>query len=206
MSEIENPIPETPDKCAAAAEIEYLKVGSLGRRRLLAALDVGRLMTEAKEQLGHRNWEPAVKKWREEGTITFSDRSLRRWMLMAEYEEEIKSASLADLTKAERFARDLKKKATVGDGAVEDRAEEEAETPEEGKSTPGSSERARKREVIRRLSSGFIEDLDREDLAFLEFLLRDLPEWRPGFLALARLKFNPEPATVIVEPLELAAA
>ena len=123
--------PASPDKCATLAEAEYRKVGTLGRRRLNAALDVGRLMTEAKKQLDHGKWEPAVKKWRENGTITFSDRSLRRWMLMAEYEKEIKSANLADLTEAEKYARDLEKiakeaKATGETGTGEKKAEAKA--------------------------------------------------------------------------------
>ena len=63
MSEIENPIPATPDKCAAAAEKEHQKICQFGRRQLISAIEIGRLMSAAKEQLGHSKWKPAVKEW-----------------------------------------------------------------------------------------------------------------------------------------------
>jgi len=132
MNKSDISIPATPDKCAVKAEGQYRKVCTFGRQRLLAALDVGLLMTEAKKQLVRGKWEPTVKQWRENGTITFSERSLRRWMLMAKYEMEIISASLADLSEAEKYAQDKEKsakeaKATGETGTGEKRARGKAD-------------------------------------------------------------------------------
>lgn len=69
MGKSGNPKTIPSDKCATLAEIEYRKVGTLGRRQLNAALDVGRLMSSAKEQLEHGKWKPTVQRWRDEGRI-----------------------------------------------------------------------------------------------------------------------------------------
>lgn len=96
-----------PDKCAAQAEEAFQQVAKMGRRQIDAALRVGELMIAAKEQLGHGKFGRAFHRWREEGMVTFSDRSKNRWMLMARHAEAIKSANLANLGEAEAFAKQL---------------------------------------------------------------------------------------------------
>jgi hypothetical protein len=98
-----------PDKCAARAEILHRQLNKIGRQQLDAGLNIGVLLTQAKEQLGHGKFGHALKRWRDEGIITFSNRSGRRWMLLAKYQTAIKSAKLANLHEAEKLAQTLEK-------------------------------------------------------------------------------------------------
>jgi len=113
------PITIDPDKCATRAESAFQEVRKLGRRQIDAAIMVGQHMSEAKAALDHGKFGPAFRRWREEGMITFSERSRVRWMLLAKHGATIKTANLANLGEAEKLAQQLE-----NDGEKDNAAED----------------------------------------------------------------------------------
>jgi len=96
-----------PDRCAVRAEASHQELCKIGRRQIDAAVKIGELMRQARDQLGHGKFGRAFNRWKDEGMVTFSDRSARRWMLIAKHAEAIKSAKLATLQEAEQRAQEL---------------------------------------------------------------------------------------------------
>ncbi|MDR3405869.1 MAG: hypothetical protein P4L99_25515 [Chthoniobacter sp.] len=96
-----------PDESAARAEVAHKHLGKLGRQQIALFLEAGELLVGAKNKLGHGKYELAFKRWRDEGLISFSSRSARRWMRLAKHAEAIKSAKLADLEEAENYVKAL---------------------------------------------------------------------------------------------------
>lgn len=108
-----------PDKCATQAELAFQMVRKLGRQQIDGALKVGSLMIHAKTQLGHGKFGAVFKRWRDEGMVTFSERSRVRWMLLAKHADAIKSANLANLHEAEQLAKQLEDGLPPENDAVE---------------------------------------------------------------------------------------
>jgi len=117
-----------PDKCATQAEIAFQMVRNLGRKQIDGALKVGCLMLQAKEHLGHGKLGSAFKRWKAEGMVTFSDRSLRRWMLLAKHADAIKMANLATLGEAEKLAQQLEHDAGEDNAAENEKASPQKNT------------------------------------------------------------------------------
>jgi hypothetical protein len=84
------------------------RVVNLGRQQLDAAIEADHHLMKAKVILCHGNFKKEQERWRFNKTITFSDRSVRRYMLLATYAKEIKMANVATLREAERLATALK--------------------------------------------------------------------------------------------------
>ena len=89
---------------------------ALGRQQLTAAIEAGKFLLKAKEILGHGNFTEEQKRWRQNETIKFSDRSGRRYMLLAAHADDPKLANVANIKEAEKCL--AAKGESVGTGDV----------------------------------------------------------------------------------------
>jgi len=89
-------------KLSRSEQIMDLHNGIQGKLRSAVsdAIEIGRLLSEQKDELEHGQWLPWVKEH-----IPFSERAVRRYI--AVYEYRLKTASVADLSEAYRMIEDL---------------------------------------------------------------------------------------------------
>ena len=134
---------EEPARLAEKAHRKYESFGKqfakLDRQQLDAALEAGLHLLKAKEIVGHGNFKKEQERWRTNGTITFSDRSCRRYMLLATYAKEIKMATVATLREAEKLASALKEAADSQKATGRQKAGQAAAPSPTSSSAPANS-------------------------------------------------------------------
>ncbi|OHD67209.1 MAG: hypothetical protein A2W19_11770 [Spirochaetes bacterium RBG_16_49_21] len=93
----------TPSTILRLTEIHSQILGAV-KTTLYLAIEAGQILTGAKDSLSHGEFIPWVKK-----NCPFSERTARRYMTCYERREELKTATVSDLTEAYRLLEAPKK-------------------------------------------------------------------------------------------------
>ncbi len=158
------------------------------------ALEIGEILARIKAQIPHGKWLP----WVDANLPEISCRTVQNYLRIWQNRGRLKNANGAffvqSYTEALAAAYDRHDETGVDRGVGEAPAKD-------------STERSRKRDVLRRLGREFVKGLEVEDSALLELLLQRLPQWRHSLIEAARREVNGEAAKPVTPepPHQLAA-